>query len=150
MTKSLLKMLMRRSYVQTIQIGSSAGSSWWCIRHSVCSRLHYVHLKILFEHLVKIVQLYCLSLLVVNYAFYYALLTLLWSIPRVCAATLKILFFFHLLFVYYLFLFIFIHLLSVYYLFLFILPLTWIILVCRPWPISVPPWATNTVLERVE
>ena len=39
------------------------------------------------------------------------------------------------------------HLLSVYHLFLFILPLTWIILVCRPWPISVPPWATNTVLE---
>ena len=80
--------------VQTIQIGSSAGSSWWCVRHSVCSSLHYVHLKILFEHLVKVVLSCCLSLLVVNYAFYYALLTLLWSIPRVCAATLKILIFF--------------------------------------------------------
>ena len=33
--------------VQTIQIGSSAGSSWWCVRHSVCSSLHYVHLKVL-------------------------------------------------------------------------------------------------------
>ena len=120
--------------VQTIQIGSSAGSSWWCVRHSVCSRLHYVHLKILFEHLVKVVLSCCLSLLVVNYAFYYALLTLLWSIPRVCAATLKIL--------------ISNHLLSVYYLFPFIIRLTWIILVCSPCPISVPPWATNTVLKR--
>ena len=83
--------------VQTIQIGSSAGSSWWCVRHSVCSRLHYVHLKILFEHLVKVVLSCCLYLLVVNYAFYYALLTLLWSIPRVCAATLKVLILFHLL-----------------------------------------------------
>ena len=42
----------------------------------------------------------------------------------------------------------FFNLLSVCYLFLFILPLTWIILVCSPWPISVPPWATNTVLKR--
>ena len=110
--------------VQTIQIGSSAGSSWWCVRHSVCSRLHYVHLNFYtFEHLVKVVLLSCFTL--------NSLFTLLWSIPRVCAATLTISFFFHLL-----------------SLFLFILALTWIILVCRPCPISVPPCATNTVLER--
>ena len=118
--------------VQTIQIGSSAGSSWWCVRHSVCSRLHYVHLKILFEHLVKVVLLSCLTLFVVNNALQFTHLAVVDS-EGMCRHLENFDFF---------------HLLSVYYLFPFILPLTWIILVCSPCPISVPPWATNTVLER--